>query len=405
MKLLLADYFMKRFLMISVILTFLLSGIALSSTLVGTLHASQAQSQAPLTQAPSLPTPICNPKSPTLQLGSTGAKVAELQRDLTILGYGSLLGQGGIDGKFGTSTQNAVKKFQQDNRLQVDGKVGPITWAALCAMNLSQQQVSSQGSTTSGSTTAQPTTSAIRKHGIGYAAYGGGNIMSKLVEMKNMGKIQISDDQIDILRRVARVESGGQVNAINSWDSAIMSFGFMQWTLRYGELQKLISQVPDVFKEYGIELGGTYTFVDQKSGRTDRVPGIKEVSVPNELRNSIWAEKFFKAGQDPRIIQAEVKMAIDQLNTFENKLRKSFQKDWSPYLDSPTARALVFELLNNRPAYVYPVIYRTLQQTNGQNINEQAFNNFLIKQIVQQYTIKENDPGKAQGWTRVILRT
>jgi subtilisin family serine protease len=45
-----------------------------------------------------------------------------------------LLGQSGIDGKFATSTQNAVKKFQQDNRLPVDGKVEPITWGALCSI-------------------------------------------------------------------------------------------------------------------------------------------------------------------------------------------------------------------------------------------------------------------------------
>jgi subtilisin family serine protease len=47
-----------------------------------------------------------------------------------------LLGQSGIDGKFATSTQNAVKKFQQDNRLPVDGKVEPITWGALCSIIL-----------------------------------------------------------------------------------------------------------------------------------------------------------------------------------------------------------------------------------------------------------------------------
>jgi peptidoglycan hydrolase-like protein with peptidoglycan-binding domain len=108
--------------------------------------SSQMQlSRQPLapTQAPPPPprpaTPICDPNSPLLQYRSTGGKVAELQRLLTQAGYGSLLlgqsgggGGGGIDGKFGTSTQNAVKKFQQDNRLQVDGKVGPITWRALC---------------------------------------------------------------------------------------------------------------------------------------------------------------------------------------------------------------------------------------------------------------------------------
>jgi subtilisin len=102
-------------------------------------QSSITQAQRPSIQAQPLPppTPICDPQSPTtLQLGSTGAKVTELQRVLTQVGYGSLLGRSGsgIDGKFATSTQNALKKFQQDNRLPVDGKVGQITWAALCGI-------------------------------------------------------------------------------------------------------------------------------------------------------------------------------------------------------------------------------------------------------------------------------
>ena len=124
---------------------FLLSSTVFANTLVGTSYASQIQTQTqapppadqtprPSSQVPTAPTPICNPKSPTLQLGSTGAKVTELPRILTQLGYGSLLGQSGIDGKFATPTQNAVKKFQQDNRIPVDGKVGPITWSALCGI-------------------------------------------------------------------------------------------------------------------------------------------------------------------------------------------------------------------------------------------------------------------------------
>ena len=98
-----------------------------------TQGALTAQKTTP-TQVPPAPTSTCNPNSPILQLGVTGAKVVELQHILVQLGYGSLLGKGGIDGKFGTDTQNAVKKFQQDNRLPVNGIVRPAIWRALCML-------------------------------------------------------------------------------------------------------------------------------------------------------------------------------------------------------------------------------------------------------------------------------
>ena len=126
----------------SVTLIFGMGGVSLPLQPQQEVYAS-SQMQAPpptqttpSSQVPPLPrpTPICNPNSPTLQFGSTGAKVVEIQRILTQIGYGPLLGQSGIDGKFATSTQNAVKKFQQDNRLPVDGKIGPISWRAFCTL-------------------------------------------------------------------------------------------------------------------------------------------------------------------------------------------------------------------------------------------------------------------------------
>jgi murein L,D-transpeptidase YcbB/YkuD len=39
--------------------------------------------------------------------------------------------QGGIDGRIGKQTRQAIKKFQKDNNLKVDGKVGKKTWSLL----------------------------------------------------------------------------------------------------------------------------------------------------------------------------------------------------------------------------------------------------------------------------------
>ncbi|NMG08875.1 peptidoglycan-binding domain-containing protein [Brasilonema sp. UFV-L1] len=63
-----------------------------------------------------------------LQSGSTGADVERLQGELSQLGY-----EVAVDGVFGEATENAVKKFQKDNNLTVDGIVGPQTGRQLGA--------------------------------------------------------------------------------------------------------------------------------------------------------------------------------------------------------------------------------------------------------------------------------
>jgi len=66
---------------------------------------------------------------PTLRRGSVGKYVVECQEALLARGYS--VGKKGADGKYGQNTQTAVKQFQQDNGLVVDGICGPLTWAAL----------------------------------------------------------------------------------------------------------------------------------------------------------------------------------------------------------------------------------------------------------------------------------
>ena len=66
---------------------------------------------------------------PTIRRGNKGADVIECQTMLTRLGYD--IGPCGIDGDFGRATEAAVRSFQSDNKLVVDGVVGPMTWDAL----------------------------------------------------------------------------------------------------------------------------------------------------------------------------------------------------------------------------------------------------------------------------------
>ena len=65
---------------------------------------------------------------PTLKKGSKGQYVAVLQQKLILFGYS--LPHYGIDGDFGSETENAVKAFQRDHGLTADGIVGKKTWEA-----------------------------------------------------------------------------------------------------------------------------------------------------------------------------------------------------------------------------------------------------------------------------------
>lgn len=77
----------------------------------------------------STPEPAKDDSLPTLRRGSKGAYVTKAQTLLKQLGYD--LGPCGIDGDFGSATEKAVKKFQQDWGLSVDGVIGPATWQKL----------------------------------------------------------------------------------------------------------------------------------------------------------------------------------------------------------------------------------------------------------------------------------
>ncbi len=71
------------------------------------------------------------PSYPTLRQGNRGSYVKFLQQLLE----SQLIPVGTVDGIFGARTQEAVRTFQTNNNLTVDGIVGPNTWAILTQLN------------------------------------------------------------------------------------------------------------------------------------------------------------------------------------------------------------------------------------------------------------------------------
>ena len=73
-------------------------------------------------------------KNTVVRKGDRGAVVEFLQTQLDKDGYRLTRGRkpgAGIDGSFGKMTDKAIKQFQKDEDLIVDGVVGPNTWNAM----------------------------------------------------------------------------------------------------------------------------------------------------------------------------------------------------------------------------------------------------------------------------------
>jgi hypothetical protein len=85
----------------------------------------------------------------TLRSGSSGEDVRRLQDSLASAGYN--IGAAGSDGVYGTDTENAVRQYQQDNGLTVDGIAGEQTQGALYDAAQEQSAQSGGQASTAGS--------------------------------------------------------------------------------------------------------------------------------------------------------------------------------------------------------------------------------------------------------------
>jgi hypothetical protein len=133
---------------------------------------------------------------PVLKLGSSGAEVTSLQQRLKELGFDP----NGVDGHFGAGTQAAVIAFQQANKLETDGKVGPGTAAALGLNN----GAGTPSGSTSGATTGATTTTTTGDNG---AAAAISRILSEADYEQAAGMLKC---EIAAIKAVAEVESRGE---------------------------------------------------------------------------------------------------------------------------------------------------------------------------------------------------
>jgi peptidoglycan hydrolase-like protein with peptidoglycan-binding domain len=143
--------------------------------------------------------PVANNTAGKIKLdvpaGRMGPGVADVQKALTGLGYD--IGSTGVDGVRGPFTSSAIKQFQTDNQLTVDGDPGTETIAAL------NQAIAAKGVTFAKSTAAD-----VKPRAGGSGNTQGASLPPLSTDSATTGKVG------GVLNFLARYESGGNYNVI-----------------------------------------------------------------------------------------------------------------------------------------------------------------------------------------------
>lgn len=204
-----------------------------------------------------------------LTIGSRGDEVKKLQQYLIDSGYD--IGSYGLDGVYGNDTANAVKKYQQDNGLAVDGIAGNNTLSKMYSTPSSKPQDTSGGQKENNKYTYDPNTNqayldaleALKKAQENMPQYSGKwdeqlqAIYDQIVNRKDFTYDLNSDalyqqykDQYAQMGQMAMMDTMGQVSAMTGGYGNSYAQGVGQQAYQ-GYLQQLNDKVPEL---YGIAL-------------------------------------------------------------------------------------------------------------------------------------------------------
>jgi peptidoglycan hydrolase-like protein with peptidoglycan-binding domain len=284
-------------------------------------------------------------------------------------------------------TSEELQRYQRRVGLDADGVFGPNTRGAMLSSLRAGEPLEREDEAGAPQITTAPTTATTtsgpatapeaearrvpagfrtdtRKRGL--IRYSGDRLDRVLDGLRKQRLVDLSDEDLDTFQRIANIETTGGTQGINTWDSAVVSIGFMQWTLEHGKIQKWIDLAPEAFKRFDIVLDPALAYRWGK--QTQR--GIQGVSDMELLRWGSWAERFFQVGLDEKALVAEVDLARKYLGWHLDGLRSRLTRlGVTPesqavfarhYQASLTIRGMFQAAFNNLPAAATDAVHRAL---------------------------------------------
>ncbi len=321
--------------------------------------------------------------------------VVALQTLLNELGFGEQLNWAkyGADGKYGGGTTRALKAFARQEDIRSDGRKLTIELASRILERLTgyygdglvedvkpvkkpTQKLSIRETVEGGKSRifVSAAGSQVRLTRFKKGAYFYGSC--KPIEFidanrSSLNDLGLTDSAINVM--VAVSENEGNLDAVNTWDNAFMTFGMFQWTAgtlsNPGELPALLQKIKaaddPVFQKYfgrhGLdivdanEISGFFTLDGQK---------LATSSLKERLRTYEWAFYFWLAGQDPRVQSIEVQHALSRIDTFYRS-RGYRPKGYyiADLVTSEYGMGLLLDNHVNRPGYLKPCLEKAMNQT------------------------------------------
>ena len=212
-----------------------------------------------------------------------------------------------------------------------------------------------------------------------------------------LSKGEISEDEKQVIIAVAEAECGGYVGCVNAYDTAVISVGFKQVTLKYGSLQDTIKKATTAFKKHGIELDPNpkkkkYNFGKEKPVR------IKGAPNPWSLRNPEWVLRFYAASMEDDVVKELVRRVIDSKKTIESEIKKESKNITATPLHKDTELiAILTQLRNNCPECYKRVVRNEEFLKNAATLIEATRKLNLKKITRKQYNKEEKSLEKSLG--------
>ena len=183
----------------------------------------------------------------------------------------------------------------------------------------------------------------------------------------------IKPSRLRVMQAVS--ENEGKLEAINTWDNAVLTFGCFQWTVGAdtgaGELPPVIARLKQldasVFEKYFGQFGLDVDMPAPKpnvlqrgffklNGKTLNTGPLKA-----QLRSLDWAYRFWLSGQDDTVRLAQVRHAMDRVDLFfrcpDCLVNTRFVGD---YISSEYGVALLLDQHVNRPGHVPGTLQRAV---------------------------------------------